>query len=393
MSEPALPSVPSPAAHARPPGRWPALLAVAVAVLLAGALLMVHQKAAVLAVTAGGALLLLIAQRTGAGRAAADSAATHPGLTAALSAAGACALVAVLREDNFALLMLCTVALQTLAALGLHLQFGYAGVANFAGAAFVGVGAYAAAVMGGHVPAPLVLAAAAALAALAGLLLALPLLRTRGHYAALVTIAFGLLFRTFLEVNDALGGPQGLKVPGFVVGGFAFNDAIVLDEQTEWSFYVPYALLALGLLGVGCLLVRRLERSWIGLALDAVRLDETAAAAFGVNAGAWKIVAFSAGNALCGLAGALLAMVTGFVAPPAFSFGDSLVLVSIVILGGIGNPLGLLPAAFLVVVLPEKLQGLQEYRFLLFAVLVILVLRLRPAGLLPRAMRRWPGLP
>lgn len=194
-------------------------------------------------------------------------------------------------------------------------------------------------------------------------------------------------------MNDALGGPQGLKVPGFVVGGFAFNDAIVLDEQTEWSFYVPYALLALGLLGVGCLLVRRLERSWIGLALDAVRLDETAAAAFGVNAGAWKIVAFSAGNALCGLAGALLAMVTGFVAPPAFSFGDSLVLVSIVILGGIGNPLGLLPAAFLVVVLPEKLQGLQEYRFLLFAVLVILVLRLRPAGLLPRAMRRWPGLP
>jgi ABC-type branched-subunit amino acid transport system permease subunit len=366
------------------PSPWPALLAVLIGALLAGTLLFVHHKAAVLAVVAAGAALLVAIQRSGAGRACSESAFAHPRLTALAVAAAACTLVAVLREDNFALLMLCTVALQTLAALGLHLQFGYVGVANFAGAAFVGVGAYAAAVLGGHVPAPLVLAAGAGLAALAGLLLALPLLRTRGHYAALVTIAFGLLFRTFLEVNDALGGPQGLKVPGFTAAGFAFNDAIVLDEETEWSFYVPYALLALALLGGACVLVRRLERSWIGLALDAVRVDETAASAFGVNAGAWKIAAFSAGNALCGLAGAL--------APPAFAFGDSLVLVSIVILGGVGNPLGLLPAAFLVVVLPEKLQGLQEYRFLLFSVLVILVLRLRPAGLLPRALRRWPGL-
>jgi ABC-type branched-subunit amino acid transport system permease subunit len=360
---------------------------------LAGALLSVHSKAAVIAVVAVGAALLVGIQRTAAGQVASESAFAHQRLVALAVAACACALVGLLREDNFALLMLCTVALQTLAALGLHLQFGYAGVANFAGAAFLGVGAYTAAVLGGHVPAPLVLAAGAGLAALAGLLLALPLLRTRGHYAALVTIAFGLLFRTFLEVNDALGGPQGLKVPGFALGGFDFNDAIALDEDTEWSFYVPYALLALALLGGAFVLVRRLERSWIGLAMDAVRVDETAASAFGVNTGAWKITAFSAGNALCGLAGALLAMVTGFVAPPAFAFGDSLVLVSIVILGGIGNPLGLLPAALLVVVVPEKLQGLQEYRFLLFAVLVILVLRLRPAGLLPRALRRWPGLP
>lgn len=376
-----------------PVAAWPALAAVVTGAGLAAALLLLHQKAAVLAVVALGAGLLVAAQRTRAGERAAGSAAAHPRLVGLAVAVCGFALVALLREDNFALLMLCTVALQALAALGLHLQFGYAGVANFAGAAFVGVGAYTAAVLGAQLPAPVVLAAGAGLAGLAGLLLALPLLRTRGHYAALVTIAFGLLLRTFLEVNDTLGGPQGLKVPGFTLGGFAFNDAISLDEDTEWSFYVPYAVLALALLGGAYVLVRRLERSWIGLALDAVRVDETAAAAFGVNGGAWKIAAFCAGNALCGLAGALLAMVTGFVAPPSFAFGDSLVLVSIVILGGIGNPLGLLPAAFLVVVLPEKLQELQEYRFLLFAVLVILVLRLRPGGLLPRQLRRWPGLP
>lgn len=376
-----------------PVAAWPALAAVAIGAGLAAALLLVHHKAAVLALLAVGAALLVVAQRTRAGERAAASAAAHPRLVPVAVAACGLGLVMLLREDNFALLMLCTVALQTLAALGLHLQFGYAGVANFAGAAFLGVGAYTAAVLGGHLPSVLVLVTGAGLAALAGLLLALPLLRTRGHYAALITIAFGLLLRTFLEVNDTLGGPQGLKVPGFTLGGLAFNDAIVFDEDTEWSFYVPYAVLALALLGATHVLARRLERSWIGLALDAVRVDETAAAAFGVNGGAWKIAAFCVGNALCGLAGALLAMVTGFVAPPSFAFGDSLVLVSIVILGGIGNPLGLLPAAFLVVVLPEKLQGLQEYRFLLFAVLVILVLRLRPGGLLPRRLRRWPGLP
>jgi ABC-type branched-subunit amino acid transport system permease subunit len=217
-------------------------------------------------------------------------------------------------------------------------------------------------------------------------------LRTRGHYAALITIAFGILFRTFLEVNDTLGGPQGLKVPGFALFGHAFNEALVFGEDAEWSFYVAYAGLSLVLLAGGYVLVRRIERSWIGLAFDAVRIDETAASAFGVNVAGWKIVAFSIGNFLIGLAGAAYAMMTGFVAPTSFTFGDSLILVSLVILGGLGNPLGLLPAALIVVVLPEKLQAIQEYRFLLFAALVIVILLVRPGGLLPRRAREYfPG--
>jgi ABC-type branched-subunit amino acid transport system permease subunit len=123
-----------------------------------------------------------------------------------------------------------------------------------------------------------------------------------------------------------------------------------------------------------------------------VRIDETAAAAFGVNAAGWRIAAFSVGNFLIGLAGAAYAMMTGFVAPTSFTFGDSLILVSIVILGGLGNPLGLLPAALIVVVLPEKLQVIQEYRFLLFAALVIVILLVRPGGLMPRRARDYfPG--
>ena len=140
-------------------------------------------------------------------------------------------------------------------------------------------------------------------------------------------------------------------------------------------------------------LVRRLERSWIGLNMDAVRLDETASACSGIDLARWKITAFTLGNFLAGVAGALLGTMLGFIAPTNFTFADSLIMVSIVLLGGIGNPWGVVVAAAgIVIVLPEKLQIIQEYRFLLFAIVVILILLFRPQGLLPRELRRYlPG--
>jgi ABC-type branched-subunit amino acid transport system permease subunit len=123
-----------------------------------------------------------------------------------------------------------------------------------------------------------------------------------------------------------------------------------------------------------------------------VRIDETSAAVFGFDVARWKIVAFMLGNFLAGVAGAVYAMMTGFVAPASFTLSESLMFVSIVILGGIGNVAGVLPATALVVLLPEKLQVIQEYRFLLFSILVILILLFRPAGLLPRRLRAYvPG--
>jgi ABC-type branched-subunit amino acid transport system permease subunit len=318
----------------------------------------------------------------------------HPRIALLSAVAAGLALIAVLHESHFSLLMLATVALYVTVCLGLTLQFGYAGVVNFAGAAFFGIGAYTAAVLmaGTAIPHLLILAGGGLLAGLIGSVLILPMLRTRGHYAALVTIAFGILFRTFLEVNDTLGGPQGLRVPGLDLAGWSFNDPIAVGAKREASFYVNYAALALMLAVSAFALVKRIERSWIGLSLDAVRGDETSAAAFGIDVARWKILAFTAGNVLAGVAGALYAAMAGFVAPASFTFGDSLVMVSIVLLGGSGNALGVIPAALLVVVLPEKLQVIQEYRLLLFAVLVILILRFRPQGLLPRRMREYfPG--
>src|SRR4029450_9419068 len=110
--------------------------------------------------------------------------------------------------------------------------FGYAGVLNFAGASFFGIGAYTSAVLNTYTSVPhlLVLLIGGLLAALAGSFLLLPVLRTRGHYAAVVTIAFALLFKTFLEVNDVLGGPQGMQVPGMKVLGWSFNDNVSIGN-------------------------------------------------------------------------------------------------------------------------------------------------------------------
>jgi ABC-type branched-subunit amino acid transport system permease subunit len=306
---------------------------------------------------------------------------------------GVLAAAAWFHQEHFILLMLTTALLLTVAALGLTVQFGYAGVVNFAGSAFLAIGCYTAATLTKYtsLPSLLSLPLGGLMAALIGSILILPVLRTRGHYAALVTIAFGILFKTFIEVNDALGGPQGMQVRPIVLFGWNFNTAPRIGDLTA-SFYLSYFLLALVLLVASFALVRRLERSWIGLSLDAIRLDEIASASFGLDIARWKIFAFTFGNFLIGTAGALYGHVLGFIAPNNFTFGDSLILVSIVLLGGIGNPWGAALAAVFVVIVPEKFQIIQEYRFVLYAVLVILILLFRPQGLLPRPMRAYlPG--
>jgi ABC-type branched-subunit amino acid transport system permease subunit len=306
---------------------------------------------------------------------------------------GVLAIAGFFYRDHFALLMIATVLLYVLACLGLTIQFGYAGILNFSGAAFFGVGAYSSAVLTAHTAVPhlVVLLAGGAMSALIGSILIYPVLRTRGHYAAVVTIAFALLFKSFLEVNDVLGGPQGLSVANMNLFGWDFGSGLELGPL-EASFILNYVLLALLLVAVGMLLVKRLERSWIGLDMDAIRLDETASACFGIDLARWKITAFTLGNFVAGVAGALYGMMLAFIAPNSFTFADGLIMVSIVLLGGIGNPWGVVVAAVIVVILPEKLQVIQEYRFLLFAATVILILRFRPGGLLPRGLRQYfPG--
>jgi ABC-type branched-subunit amino acid transport system permease subunit len=333
-------------------------------------------------------LAVILSRRFGVTQLVEESATQRPGLSRLLMVGCCVALIAVFHSSHFVLLMLCGVLLYSTACLGLTVQVGYSGVANFAGAAFFGIGSYATAVLASQTAIPhlLIILIAGLSAAVIGSLLILPVLRTRGHYAALVTIAFGILFKTFIEVNDVLGGPQGLQVPGMNLFGFSFNEGFSLFGL-EISFYVSYALLSLAVFAGVYALVNALERSWIGLSMDVVRTDETAASTFGLDIVRWKVVAFTMGNFFAGIAGGLYGMVIGFIAPNNFTFGDSLLMLSIVILGGLGNIAGLIPAAVIVLILPEKLQFIQEYRFLLYASLVILILLFRPQGLLPRKTR------
>jgi ABC-type branched-subunit amino acid transport system permease subunit len=375
------------------PSILPGAAAVALAAVFVIALLRVENQRAIIVLLAVAIIAVVVAHWIGLLNPVARSFNARETALGPLAIVAAIAVGAVFHEDHFVLLMVCTVLLYTVATLGLNIQFGYAGVLNFAGASFFGIGAYTAAVLNQHTAVPhlLVLMIGGIMAALIGSLLLLPVLRTRGHYAAVVTIAFALLLKTFLEVNDILGGPQGLQVRGMNIFGWSFNNNFEI-AGVEFSFYVNYFLLSLIILAFAFLLVLRVERSWIGLNLDALRLDETAAGCFGLNIVRWKITAFLLGNFLIGVAGAVHGMLVGFVQPNNYTFADSLILVSILLLGGIGNPWGVVVATVIVVIVPEKLQVIQEYRFMLYAALVMMVLLFRPEGLLPRQVRSYfPG--
>jgi ABC-type branched-subunit amino acid transport system permease subunit len=372
---------------------WPVLGALASATVYLAALLAAERQTLIIVLLAAGIAVVAGAAWLGLLERVSRSFAAHENAFGVSAVLAALAVAGYFHNNHFVLLLMVTVLLYSVATLGLNVQFGYAGVVNFAGASFFGIGAYTSAVLNAQasIPPLVVIVIGGLLAALVGSLLLLPVLRTRGHYAAVVTIAFALLFKTFLEVNDVLGGPQGMQVKPMTLFGWSFNDGIEIGSVSA-SFYLNYFLLSLLLLSGAFVLVQRLERSWIGLNLDALRLDETAAGCFGLNVARWKVTAFLIGNFLIGTAGALFGMVGGFVAPNNYTFADSLILVSILLLGGIGNPWGLVVATIVVVVVPEKLQTLQEYRFLLYALMVIAVLLFRPEGLLPRPVRRYfPG--
>ncbi|NMN58734.1 ABC-type branched-subunit amino acid transport system permease subunit [Xanthobacter sp. SG618] len=383
-----------PADTARTGGLARLAVAATVALLFAGGGFLLHaeQQGQVIALLAAFVGVFALAEKVPVGRRIVGLCRAHPGtvnLTAALSTL---AIAAALREEHYTLLMMATVALFATAAAGLTLQMAFAGVPNFAGAAFFAVGAYVAALLGHTgIPHLLVLLIAGLAAAVLGLVLLLPVLRTRGHYAALVTIAFGLLLRAFLEVNDVLGGPQGMKVKSFSLFGLDFSRVTEIGPY-DVSFYLPYALASCALFALAFFLVRRLETSFVGVALDAVRSDEVAASVFGLSIARWKATAFLLGNAMIGVAGALYGMMNGFVNPNSANFGDSLIMLSILVLGGLGNLWGAVVAAVVILVIPEKLQAIQEFRLVIFALLVIAILRFRPSGLMPRAVRDFSAL-
>jgi branched-chain amino acid transport system permease protein len=309
--------------------------------------------------------------------------------------------------------------LYVLLALGLNIVVGYAGLLDLGYVAFYAVGAYMYALLasphlaenfagfkalfpsGLHTPIWVVVPAAAALAALAGVLLGAPVLKLRGDYLAIVTLGFGEIIRVFLNnlehpVNIT-NGPRGLdRIDPMNIFGFSFGKAVEIGDLRIPSVTLYYWLFLA--LVIGSLLVcYRLETSRIGRAWMAIREDEVAAKAMGINTRNMKLLAFGMGATFGGVSGAMFAAFQGFVSPESFSLMESVMIVAMVVVGGIGHLPGVIVGALLLAILPEALryvagdvQNLTGGRIdssilrqLLIALAMVVVMLLRPRGLWP----------
>ncbi len=270
--------------------------------------------------------------------------------------------------------------------LGLNVVVGLAGLLVLGYAAFYAVGAYAYALLFQHfgVGFWVALPAGGLAAAAFGLLLGSPVLRLRGDYLAIVTLGFGEIVRLVLENwTEFSNGPSGIaQIPRPALPGVELGVA----GSTVWLYYVALALAV-----AAAVVVRRLRDSRIGRALLALREDETAAQAMGIDPARTKLAAFAIAAFWAGIAGVVFAAKTTFVSPASFTFLESAMILSVVVLGGMGSVGGVAAAALALVLLPEYLRDFAGYRMLLFGATLALMMIFRPGGLAGKAQHGGPA--
>jgi branched-chain amino acid transport system permease protein len=324
----------------------------------------------------------------------------------ALPFALAYAGTAWVRIANFAILYV-------MLALGLNIVVGFAGLLDLGYIAFYAVGAYVYALLASahfnlHLPFWIVLPIGAAIAALFGVVLGAPTLKLRGDYLAIVTLGFGEIVRIFL-VNlsrpvNITNGPQGItRIDPFTIGAFDFSKPQTLlgiDISGPIKYY--YLLLAVT---VAVIVVNiRLQNSRVGRAWEAIREDEVAARSMGINTRNLKLLAFAMGASFGGLAGGMFSAMQAFISPESFVLVESIMVVSMVVLGGMGNVWGVVLGAVLLSFVPEVLRWTvgpvqdalfgrqlvepEVIRMLIFGFALVLVMLFRPAGLLPSEVRK-----
>ncbi len=298
-------------------------------------------------------------------------------------------------------------------ALGLNIVVGFAGLLDLGYIAFYAVGAYAWALLasphfGLHLPIWVILPIGAGLACIAGVLLGSPTLKLRGDYLAIVTLGFGEIVRIFMNNLNApiniTNGPQGITlIDPVTIGGLKFSGNTQLFGLTlsgPMKYY--YLLVALAILVI--IINLRLQHSRIGRAWQAIREDEIAAKAVGINTRNIKLLAFAMGASFGGIAGGVFAAMQGFVSPESFSLMESIMILAMVVLGGMGHIPGVILGAVLLSILPEVLRyGVgpaqmalfgkmlvdpESLRMLVFGLALVLVMRFKPAGLWPSPERK-----
>ena len=300
-----------------------------------------------------------------------------------------------------------------LLSIGLNIVVGFAGLLDLGYIAFYAVGAYCYALLasphfGLHLPFWTILPISAGLACLFGVLLGAPTLKLRGDYLAIVTLGFGEIVRVFLnnlsQPVNITNGPQGVTlIDPFRIDGISFSRTDTF-AGLQFSGPIKYYYLLLIVL-VGAIVINlRLQNSRLGRAWVAIREDEVAAQAMGINTRNVKLLAFAMGASFGGIAGGIFAATQGFISPESFVFVESIMVLSMVVLGGMGNVWGVVLGAVLLSFVPEILRYTVEpaqkamfgrmliepevIRMLLFGLALVLMMLYRPAGLWPSKRRQ-----
>ncbi len=268
--------------------------------------------------------------------------------------------------------------------LGLNIVVGVAGLLDLGYVAFYAVGAYSYALLNLHFNLGFwtVLPIGGMLAAFFGVLLGFPVLRLRGDYLAIVTLGFGEIIRLILENwNDFSHGPSGIANiprPGLFGMEMSFDAGII------YMYYVIVALVVFTIFVVNRLQNSRLGRAWLAL-----REDEIACQAMGIDKTKTKLIAFSLGAFWAGLVGVIFAAKTTFVNPASFTFLESAIILSIVVLGGMGSIVGVIFGALILILMPEYLRALSEYRMLAFGGILVVMMVFKPDGIISNVRRSY----
>ncbi len=268
--------------------------------------------------------------------------------------------------------------------LGLNIVVGLAGLLDLGFVAFYAVGAYTYALLNMHFGLGFwtVLPLGGLLAASFGILLGFPVLRLRGDYLAIVTLGFGEIIRLILENwGEFSQGPSGISNisrPGFF--GMEFG----LEQSIVYTYYLMILFVI-----VTIFVVNRLQDSRIGRAWIALREDEIACQAMGIDKRKTKLVAFSLGAFWAGIVGVMFAAKTTFINPASFTFLESAIILSIVVLGGMGSIVGVVIGALILILMPEYLRALSEYRMLAFGAILVCMMVFRPQGLISNIRRTY----
>ncbi len=277
-----------------------------------------------------------------------------------------------------------TALIYVVVGLGLNIVVGQAGLLDLGYVAFYAVGAYSYALLNYHfgIGFWLALPIGGLIGFIFGIILGFPVLRLRGDYLAIVTLGFGEIIRLVLENWNAFSfGPSGIANiprPGF------FGIELSLHQTHIYLYY-----LMVGLSLVTIFVVRRLQDSRIGRAWMALREDEIACQAMGIDKTKTKLSAFALGATWAGMGGVMFAAKTTFINPASFTIWESIIILCVVVLGGMGSIIGVIIGAFILILLPEYLRAFSEYRMIIFGVVLVTMMVFRPEGIIANVRRRY----